>query len=127
MPKFCSAHKDVSVSPLALRAPRSLLSPAWELSYIGSAGWPWCLQFSCLSFGRRQVLAALLAVGHLVPAAGMGRLACKARVMGWSSMMTRNISLPVFQESFQLLLQVGASLAMSQTFPVAQAPAVGRD
>lgn len=32
-----SAHKDVSVSPLALRAPRSLLSPAWELSYIGSA------------------------------------------------------------------------------------------
>lgn len=85
------------------------------------------MQFSHLYFGKRQVLAALLAVGHLVPAGGMGRLACKARTMGWSSMMTSSSSLPVFRESFQLLPQVGASLAMSQTFPVAQALAVGRD
>lgn len=80
------------------------------------------MQFSPLYFGKRQVLAALPAVGHLV-----GRLACKARTMGWSSVITRSSSLPVFQESFQLLPQVGASLALSQTFPVAQAVAVGRD
>lgn len=93
--RFCSALRDVCVSPLALRAPRSLLSPAWGLSYIGSAG---CLQFSCLYCGKNQVLAALVAVGHLVPAAGMGRLACKARMLGWSSMMTRSSSFLVFQE-----------------------------
>lgn len=122
--RFCSAHRDVSVSPLALGAPRSLLSPAWGLSYIGSAG---CLQFFCLYFGKRQVLVALVAVGHLVPVAGVGRLAYKARMMGWSSMMTRSRSFPVFQETFKLLSQAGASLAMFQTFPVAQALAVGRD
>lgn len=83
--------------------------------------------FLPLFWQKKQVLAALLAVGHLVPVAGMGRLACKARMMGWPSMMTRSSSFPVFQERFQLLPQAGASLAMSQTFPVAQALALGRD
>lgn len=83
------------------------------------------MQFSCLCFGKRQVLAALLAMRNLVSVAGMGRLACKARTIGWSSMMTRSSSFPVFHESFQLLPQAGASLAMSQTFPDAQALAVG--